>query len=89
MASPAARNFSVLANSYAPASTIAGSLHTCERGPISRLSSAPTANASRYEGIGSGCAKLNSLRVALLLDTPVCFALINATNGASTSTVAE
>ena len=48
---------STAANSHAAASTTDGSAHTRERGPTSRPSSSPTANASRYGGIGCGIAQ--------------------------------
>ena len=42
------------ANSYAAASTCAGSAHTRHRGDRSRDTRSPTANANRYGGIGCG-----------------------------------
>ena len=98
IASAAAMNFSVSANSCSAAATMLGSLHTCERGPTLRASSSPTASARRYDGIAHFCSKPKervssaappSLRFAPATFAPVPTALITAVAHAGTATVAS
>ena len=51
ISSAIATNCSVSANSCATASTIDGSLHTCERGPTLRASRCPTCPKRRTRGV--------------------------------------
>ena len=85
-----ARNFSVSANSCAPASTMDGSDQTAERGPTLRDSSSPTTMATRYVGMHVFCSKKN-VRVPSAFSTVLSsrpMALISAVRALGTVTLA-